>query len=330
MKKTSLFLLVAALLFTACNNEKKAEGGVLYTIHKDGGKAKIKPGDFVKMDYIQRNDKDSIIDATFDVDLPRFFRVGNKSNSGDMSDVLTLLGEGDSATIKLNLDTLYTRSQQPRPDELKGQKYMVFNIKIHKVLPVKLNESDSVFQKRATAFYEDEMRSELSKLKKLESTRIKNYAEEQKLKLSTSPSGLKYSISEPGVGPKPMLGDTVVLDYTGELTHKKINGKRNIFDTTIEQIGLEYLKPNPGKTYGYARIVLGDGIAKGFVEALGLVGKGGKLIAILPSDLAYGEQGFKEIPPNNPIVFDIDVKDIKKGPGAATPSASFSPPVQKK
>jgi FKBP-type peptidyl-prolyl cis-trans isomerase FkpA len=60
-------------------------------------------------------------------------------------------------------------------------------------------------------------------------------------------------------------------------------------------------------------IPLGEGIAKGFVEALQLIGKGGKITAIMPSKLGYGEQGGGPIPPYSPLVFDIEIKDIKKG-----------------
>ena len=60
MKKSLVILLAATLGLAACNREKKGPGGLLYTIHKDGGKEKIQVGDVIKMHFTQKNDKDSI------------------------------------------------------------------------------------------------------------------------------------------------------------------------------------------------------------------------------------------------------------------------------
>lgn len=330
MKKSLVILFAVSAIFAACSKEQKGKGGLLYTIHKDAGKAKIKAGDFVKIDFIQKNDKDSIIDATYDHDLSRFFPVAVGNYKGDMSDVLTLFGEGDSATFKLNIDTMVFHSKQPRPEELKNQKYLTFTVKIQKVLAKKPNEVDTVFQKRAQAFYAADMKATVEKKRALESVRMKKYAEDNKLKVTTSPSGLQYVIVEPGTGPKPMMGDTVLVDYTGQLTYKKVSGKLNVFDTSVEKIAKENMPPNPMKKYEPAKIPLAEGIAKGFVEALQLIAKGGKIIAILPSNLGYGEQGGGPIPPYNPIVFDIEIKDISRTLLAPPPAGAFSNPTTTK
>ncbi len=327
MKKSLVILFAASAILAACSKEQKGKGGLLYTVHQDAGKAKIKVGDFVKIDFIQKNDKDSIIDATYDHDLSRFFPVAVGNYKGDMSDVLTLFGEGDSVTFKLNVDTMVLHSKQPRPEELKNEKYLTFTVKIQKVLAKKPNEVDSVFQKRANEFYNADMKATLAKKKALEGVRMKKYAEDNKLKVTTSPSGLQYTIIEPGTGPKPMMGDTVLVDYTGQLTYKKVSGKLNVFDTSIEKVAKENMAPNPMKQYAPAKIPLSEGIAKGFVEALQLIGKGGKIVAILPSNLGYGDQGGGPIPPNNPIVFEIEIKDISRTLLAAPPAGAFPPPV---
>lgn len=330
MKKSLVILFAASAIFAACSKEKEGKGGLLYTIHEDAGKTKIKEGDFVKIDYIQKNDKDSVIDATYDHDLSRFFPVGKRNYRGDMSDVLTLFGEGDSVTFKLNIDTMVFYSKQPRPEELKDQKYLVFSVKIQKVLAKKPNEVDSVFQKRANEYYTADMKATMEVKRKSEIARMKKYAEDNKLKVTTSPTGLQYVIVEPGTGPKPMMGDTVLVDYTGQLTYKKVSGKLNVFDTSIEKIAKENMAPNPNKKYEPVKIPLAEGIAKGFVEALQLVARGGKVTAILPSNLGYGEQGGGPIPPYNPIVFDIEIKDIKRGMLAPPPAGAFPGPIEKK
>ncbi len=322
MKKGLVVLFAASIALAACNKEQKGKGGLLYTVHNDAGNPKIKEGDFIKVDFIQKNDKDSIVDATYDHEQPRFFPVGKKLYAGDMNDVLTLFGEGDSVTFKVNIDTMAFYNKQPRPEQLKDQKYLTYTMKIQKVLAKKPNEVDSLFQKRANDFYTADFKGRMDQKKASEPARMKKYADENNLKLTTTKSGLQYVITAPGTGQKPLWGDTAVVDYTGQLTFKKINGGLNVFDTSVEKIAKENMAPNPMKQYAPVPIPLGEGIAKGFVEALQLIGKGGKITVIIPSNLGYGEQGGGPIPPYAPLVFDIEIKDIKKASTALPP-----PPV---
>jgi len=329
MKKGLVILFAASTFLAACGaKEQKGKGGLLYTIHKDGGKEKIKEGDYVRIDFIQKNDKDSILEATYDSEQVRIFPVGKKVYAGDMNDVLTLFGEGDSVTFKLNIDTMVLYSKQPRPEQFKDQKYLNFSVKIQKVVPKKPKEVDSVYQKRANELFRAEYTAMTNAKKASEGARMKKYAEDNKLKVTTTPSGLQYVITAPGTGPKPVWGDTAIVDYTGQLTHKKVSGLLNVFDTSVEKIAKENMAPNPMKTFAPVPIPLSEGIAKGFVEALQLIGKGGKITAIMPSKLGYGEQGGGPIPPSSPLVFDIEIKDIKKAVSA--PAAAFPPPVVKK
>lgn len=325
MKKGLVVLFAASIALAACNKEQKGKGGLLYTVHKDAGNPKIKEGDFIKIDFIQKNDKDSILDATYDHEQSRFFPVGKKAYAGDMNDVLTLFGEGDSVTFKVNIDTMIFYNKQPRPEQFKDQKYLTYTIKIQKVLVKKPNEADTVFQKRANEFYTADLKATLAQKKAAEAGKIKKYAEDNNLKLTTTKSGLQYVITAPGSSQKPVWGDTALVDYVGKLTSTKANGdKMNVFDTSIEKVAKEHMSPNPMKQYGPAAIPLGEGIAKGFVEALQLIGKGGKITAIMPSSLGYGEQGGGPIPPYAPLVFDIEIKDIKK-PSATVPPAPVAP-----
>jgi FKBP-type peptidyl-prolyl cis-trans isomerase FkpA len=334
MKKSLVILFAATIGLAACNNEKKGAGGLLYTIHKSGdGKENIKEGDFVKIDFIQKNDKDSILDATLDHDQPRIFPVGKKAYAGDMNDVLTLFKEGDSVTFKLNIDTMVFYNKQPRPEQFKDQKYLTYTLKIHKVFSKKGKEADSVFQKRANEFFTADYKATLEKKKNSEAAKIKKYVEDNNLKVITTPSGLQYVIVAPGTGAKPAIGDTAIVDYTGQLTFKKVSGKLNVFDTNVAAIAKENMTPNPTKQFTPVPIPLGEGIAKGFVEALQLIGKGGKITAIMPSKLGYGEQGGGPIPPYSPLVFDIEIKDIKKGvtppPVAPLPAPVVTTPAKK-
>lgn len=105
-------------------------------------------------------------------------------------------------------------------------------------------------------------------------------------------SGLVYKIEDPGTGPKVTDADRVTVAYTGKL----VNG--TVFDQ------------NENATFSP------QGVVKGFGEALRMLGKGGKMIAVIPADLAYGLQAPASIGPNSTLVFNIEVKSIET-PAAA-------------
>ena len=157
-----------------------------------------------------------------------------------------------------------------------------------------------------------------------EDGKIKKYIADNNLKVQTTASGLQYVISNPGTAEKPVLGDTIMVNYTGKLATKKTDGKDNIFDTSDEKIAKAAGKFNPGAQYGPRAFALGRAIP-GFDEGLQLLGKGGKATFIIPSKLAYGENGMPQggINPYTPLVFEVELTDIKKPTAApATPAAS--------
>lgn len=314
MKKSLLILLAATLSFAACKNEKKAAGGTLYTIHKSGGKEKVKEGDFVKVDFILRHDNDSIEYSTYDLGMGQIFPVAKKTYGGDMNDILSQFGEGDSVSFKLNADTMDHYTKQPRLESFKKDKYMNYTVVFRKVFSKKPNEADSTFQRRANDYFQADYKEMTEQRKNTEAAKIKKYVEENKLKTTTTPSGLQYVITAPGTGVKPVMGDTVMVNYTGKFTYKKSDGNDNVFDTSVESVAKKTMPPVPGPAmvYGPRPIPLAEGVFKGFVEAAMLIGKGGKITAVLPSSIAYGPQGGGRIGPYSPVVFDIELVDIKK------------------
>ena len=68
---------------------------------------------------------------------------------------------------------------------------------------------------------------------------------------------------------------------------------------------------------------------KGWNEAFLLFNKGTKATIILPSSLAYGEQGYQSIQPFTPLVFDIELVDvIHPNPNAPKPVVPVMPGQQ--
>lgn len=118
----------------------------------------------------------------------------------------------------------------------------------------------------------------------------------------TTASGLQYIETLAGTGPKPQVGEVVTVHYTGRLD----NG--TIFDSSHN-----YGEP--------IRFPLGVGfVIPGWDEGIALMSKGGKATLVIPSDLAYGPQGYGEvIPPDATLTFEVELVDITPGsPDAPT------------
>ncbi|MDB5139944.1 MAG: hypothetical protein JWR12_1860 [Mucilaginibacter sp.] len=319
MKRKLVFLALAAFGLASCNGFKKGDGGLLYNIIVDKGGPSIKPGDFVSLNLTLKNDADSVIGSTYQMGHPAMQMMQKPQAKGDIYQGLELLSEGDSAIIKLNIDSL--TKGRPRPPSMKG-KYQIYVVKVEKVI-AKGNLSDQVFQGRLQEY----VKSIEETAKKAEPENIKKYIADKKLNVTKTDSGLYYVITQQGTGIKPVAGDTVVVNYTGTF----LNGKA--FDSNIKSDVIKYKLPmNPMNPYKPIRFPLGvKNMIKGWNEALPLLTKGTKATLILPSSLAYGEQGSGPngpIQPYTPLVFDLELVDvIHPNPNAPKPVATM-PPMQ--
>jgi len=320
MKKRLMFLALAAIGLASCNGGfNKGEGGLLYKIVDDKSGPSIKEGDFMVFNYTVKNDADSVMQSTFERGQPQPLAMPSLKGQpkGNIMSVFSLLSEGDSAIIKVNIDTM--TKGHPRPKELKG-KYIVYIIKMEKVI-AKGNLSDEVFQGRIKAY--NTSLGEAAKAK--EPIAIKKFIADNNLKVTTTPTGLNYVITTQGTGPTAAVGDTVAVNYVGTF----VNGKG--FDTNIKSEAARLKLPiNPMNPYKPIRFPLGvQGMIQGWNEAFLLFNKGTKAKMILPSSLAYGEQGSQIIGPYTPLVFEVELVDIiHPNPNAPKPVQLPPPTVQ--
>src|ERR1700749_4388270 len=119
MKKRLMFLALAAIGLASCNGGfKKGEGGMLYNIITDKSGPTIQPGDFVSLNLTLKTDADSVVGSTYENGLPFMQPIQKPQTKGDVISGIEMLSEGDSAIIKVNIDTL--TKGHPRPPSLKG------------------------------------------------------------------------------------------------------------------------------------------------------------------------------------------------------------------
>lgn len=317
-----MFLALATIGLASCNGGfKQAPGGLLYNIHIDKSGPKIKAGDFISVNVVAKTDADSVIFSTYEQGN-RSDRILQKGAPGDVMSVFPLLAEGDSATVKTNMDSLFKKGMRRPP--IKG-KYIVYEIKVEKVISKGTGKgADTVWNAQIKKY----MDGQVALARKAEANKFKKYIDDNKLVGVTTPDGLFYTITKPGAGDKPAVGDTAEVYYVAKFTTGKV------FETNVKEIAQKNNNYNPGLPYKTIRVPVGvKKVIPGWDEGLMQLNKGAKATLVVPSKLAYGEQGFQIVPPFTPLVFDIEVVNIihpdpnapKPAPPALKPTVQLKP-----
>lgn len=128
--------------------------------------------------------------------------------------------------------------------------------------------------------------------------------EKENSKVVKTESGLMYEIVTEGTGPKAVNNNDVVrVMYKGMLSDGKV------FDSSYDRKDT-------------AEFAL-DQVIKGWGEGMKLVGKGGKIKLWIPADLAYGDQAPPAVGPNQALLFEVELVDVK--PTEQVPVAPEAP-----
>ena len=311
MKKIVIILGVAVLGLASCKQFEKGEGDMMYKIHEDKKGENIKDGDFVAFNATEKTEGDSVLYSSYDYDRPSLLVKEPSLFKGDLFAALALLSEGDSATFKINIDSMVAKMGRPKPADTTS-KYLVYTIRVDKVIP-KGKLTDSLFRGQIDAY----LKTEMDKAKNGEASKFNAYLGKEDKKPTVTTSGLNYIVTQQGTGAKANPGDTVLVNYTGRF----LTGK--VFDTSIEAVAKKEKTFNPQRPYEPLRMPVGmNGSIPGFEEGLMLFPAGTKAKLILPSKLAYGEQGSQGIAPYTPLIFEIEIMKIIP---AGTPPAPVAP-----
>ncbi len=110
----------------------------------------------------------------------------------------------------------------------------------------------------------------------------------------SDPEGFQYKIDQEGTGAYPVATDIVKVHYKGSF----IDGKE--FNSSY--------KDNNNQPVEFPL----NGVIRGWTLGLQKVKLGGKITLWLPSELAYGERGSGPIGPNQLLIFEVELLEIKK------------------
>lgn len=295
-----LAVLIAPFVTRAQNGFIRNAKGVQYKVVSHPTAEHIKMEDVVTFNVVQKTEKDSVLFSSYVLGHPIKIQVKPSESIGDLMDIFPLLCNKDSVVVKVPTDSIFVGHEEARPPFLAKNSNIIFTLKIERVQSL----NDAIAERNALM---DKMRAD-------ETNAANKYIEDHKLQLKSTASGLKYVITRATVNKKVLSGDTLLVNYIGRTTEGKV------FDSSIESAAREAGLQQPGREYAPLKVVVGQGqVIKGWDEGLQLLTQGSKAILVIPSKLAYGDQGAgDDIKPFSTLIFNIEVVKVTHPKPAAT------------
>jgi FKBP-type peptidyl-prolyl cis-trans isomerase len=277
--KKLLYVIGGCCLLASCGNKyegfEKSETGLYYKFYTENtGKHVPEKDEIVYMSMSIRTEKDSLVHES--KQIPVVMQM--PKFKGDIFEALALMHEGDSAVFIINAKQYYNVYNYGQvPAFVKDDETMLWvTIKVDNVVSYQQYQSD-----KENLRQENEQKAILA------------YLESNNIKANPLPSGLYYIETKAGKGNFPQRGQTCHVHYTGKL----LDG--TVFDSSIGR----------GEPFPFQ---LGAGqVIAGWDEGIALMKKSGKALFVIPSHLAYGEKSMGNIPPNSPLVFEVELMGVK-------------------
>jgi FKBP-type peptidyl-prolyl cis-trans isomerase len=272
---------------TSCSGNKtfkKTKDGVEYLIVTDEKGPNAKIGDILQYNMIVKIGDSVMFDSKKMSEGGKPVEMAlqdnpNATKSMDPTEVIKMLSAGDSAVIRVELDSMakkiYTFAKPT--DKLEFQ---------FKMISVKSKED-----------FEKEMKAKAEAQSGNDEKALNEYFTKNGLSPQKTASGLYYIITKPGTGANPTVGQNVKVMYTGKL----LDG--TMFDSNIDP-QFQHTEPLP--------FALGKGnVIPGWDEGIALLNKGAKATLFVPSNLAYGAQSpSPKIPAFSVLIFDVELLDF--------------------
>ena len=269
---------------------KFLSNGYGYTMHTNNAGAKPQPGQVVSLDFQLLNPAGVILDDSRNPNNTPSVRVpaelDENAKRNPMLAMINLMSAGDSATVKVPVDSLPTL-----PPNYREYGYLDYVIKVYSVEDQAAYDQriqkEQIEQRAAAKFKEEAAKKDIEPL-------FSNYMKgDYAAKTSTLETGVKVALVGEGTGPKPTVGQTVTVHYYGFLKDG------TSFDNSYKV----------GRPYD---VTLGQGsVIRGWEEGLLHVPEGAAAILDIPWSMAYGETGNAVIPAKADLIFYVKIEGIK-------------------
>lgn len=284
--KITSILLVALLVFSCKEKSEypgysKLENGNYFKLIKIGdSETKCKFGDYVTADISYKTLNDSVFFKG-----RRKFQIGQPKYPGSIDECFVMLGKEDAASFIISTENFFTKTLGTAvPSFLRSSEKMKIEADIIEIQTVdQYNREKEAFLKWTEDFGE------------YEKIVLRQYLEDSKLRMKPAINGIYSIILKQGNERKVNVGDTIVVHYEGRF----LNGK--FFDSTK--------KRNEAFQFVFGQQWQ---VIKGMEEAISTMHEGERSIFILPSEIAFGEQGSSTglIPPFTSLIFEVELISI--------------------
>jgi FKBP-type peptidyl-prolyl cis-trans isomerase len=291
--KLLLFILFISLSFSLMaqpsgykpfNTKANGKSYTLYSKihHHPKGSKKILYKDFITFHIQTSTAGGKVFKSTFDgaptvkgisADDPKY------ANYGFIQNMLLELHIGDSASFAVRTEDLFRALSRPIPDYLEGEEYVFYTIK--------------TLKKQIWGEVQNDIKQVVFDQRKKDEKIIAEYVAKNLPDAKKTYTGVWYKIDYQGEGDFAVENDVVAIDYEGRFLDGKLFGSAD-------------------KDGRYLDFPVGRGfVIQGLDEAMLLLREGAKATFVIPSYLAYGEEGWGDlIPPDNPLIFEIEFIDI--------------------
>lgn len=199
---------------------------------------------------------------------------------GAFMEGFALLTAGDSAILRLPIDTAFKGS--PMPPFAKSGDMVSYEVKIFSVKSKEEADAEKEIASKAQNGIDDQL--------------LKDYIKSKNLNALKTASGIYYVIDKSGNGKHATAADKVKVHYKGY----KLDG--STFDSSYDR----------GQPIEFPL----SGVIKGWTEGIPLLEEGGKGTLLIPSSLAYGQNAppGSTIKANEVLLFDVELIKINPEP----------------
>lgn len=285
-RNIKILLLSAVMILTVygCSKHrgfKKTDDGLYYKFHVKGDDTTTVKAGMVLNLKLKYSINDSVLFNSADIPQDFMLPLNEPSYKGDLYSGLAMMKPGDSATFITSADSFFLKTiKMPQlPDSTYKGKDIIFDVKL---ISAKTQQQ-----------MEAEYKVKLDEMKSKEQSSLENYLKSANITVAPLPSGLYYIETQKGNGQKPKKGDYAKLHFkVSTIDGKVLYSSYDQGQPMMWEIGQDFDN-------------------KGVTEALNLMSKGTKASIIVPSSLAFGEQGRGQmVPPYTTLLYDLELTDI--------------------